>query len=128
MSYLYATDNPYLSCVQVDDVTYANNNFTDIDSQTSFSTNCSPVGIEENTLSHLSVYPNPTTGSINIDLEETKSDINLRLTNAFGQVILTKNYQSTNHINFDLDAPRGIYFLQLETSDGETRTIKVLKN
>lgn len=33
--------NPNLSCIQVDDVNFATNNFTDIDETTSFSTDCS---------------------------------------------------------------------------------------
>lgn len=36
-----ARNNSNLSCIQVDDVAFANANFTNIDSQTSFSTNCS---------------------------------------------------------------------------------------
>lgn len=123
--------NPNLTCIEVDDVTYSDTTWTQIDAQTSFSTNCnnacSPVGIEENTLSQLSIYPNPTIGSINIDLEETESNISLRLINALGQIVLTKNYTSTNHINFDIDAPKGLYFLQLETSNGKTQTLKVIK-
>jgi len=55
------------------------------------------------------------------------SIINLRLTNALGQVILTKNYESTNRINFDLDTPKGVYFLQVDI-DGQVITKKILKN
>ena len=86
----------------------------------------SAIGIEENNLPNLSLYPNPTTGSITIDLEETKSNLNLSLTNALGQVVLTKNYRSTNHINIDLDTPKGVYFLRLEV-DGEVITKKIIK-
>lgn len=35
-----ARNNPNLSCIQVDDVTYATTNFTNIDAQTSFNVNC----------------------------------------------------------------------------------------
>ena len=72
-----------------------------------------------------SLYPNPTTSRINIDLDEIKSNINLQLINTLGQVILTKNYKSTKQINLDLDTPNGIYFLQLE-SDGEVITKKII--
>ncbi|MEQ9219471.1 MAG: Ig-like domain-containing protein [Cyclobacteriaceae bacterium] len=40
LEYLDLWDNPNLSCVTVDDVTYAETNFTDIDVTTSFSTDC----------------------------------------------------------------------------------------
>ena len=39
-----ATGNSNLTCIDVDDVPYANNNWTDIDSQTTFSLNCSGSG------------------------------------------------------------------------------------
>ena len=124
------TNNPNLNCIEVDDVAYSNANWSSfIDAQTSFSTSCPnpcAVGIEENNLSSLSLYPNPTAGSITIDLEETKSNINLSLTNAIGQVILTESYKSNNYINLEIDAPKGLYFLQLE-SDGDVITKKIIK-
>ena len=130
-SWISITNNPNLNCIEVDDVAYSNANWSPyIDAQTSFSTSCPnpcAVGIEENSLQNLSLYPNPSTGSITIDLEETKSNVSLSLTNALGQVVLTQNYKSTNHINFDLDAPKGLYFLRLET-DGEVITKKILFN
>jgi hypothetical protein len=85
------------------------------------------TGIEENSLSKLSFYPNPTTSPLNIDLGEALSNIKVTLTNSLGQVLLSENYTSTSFINLNIDAPTGIYFLQLETANGETKTIKVLK-
>ena len=74
----------------------------------------------------INIYPNPSTKRITIEFKETKSNLNLSLINALGQVILTKNYKSTDYINLDLDAPKGVYLLQLETS-GEVITKKVIK-
>ncbi len=86
-----------------------------------------PIGINESiSMELIRIFPNPTNGIVTIDLGETKSNLNLTLTNALGQVVLTKNYSSTNHINLDLDAPKGIYFLQLEV-DGDVITKKVVK-
>jgi hypothetical protein len=85
------------------------------------------VSLVEVPNSIIKIFPNPTNGSITISLEEIMSIINLRLTNALGQVILTKNYESTNRINFDLDTPKGVYFLQVDI-DGQVITKKILKN
>jgi hypothetical protein len=126
---LSAGGNPNLTCIEVDDVAYATANWTEIDAQASFSTNCNnlcSVGINENSLSNISLYPNPTAGNITIGLEKTTPNLNLSLTNALGQVVLTKNYSSTNYINLDLDAPKGIYFLRLE-SNGKVITKKIIK-
>ena len=42
-----AEDNPDLTCVQVNDVAYANANFTYFDNGVYFDLNCPPVGLEE---------------------------------------------------------------------------------
>ena len=46
-SNFYATGNPDLTCIQVDDVAYSTTNWTNIDATSSFSLDCSSVGIEE---------------------------------------------------------------------------------
>ncbi|PCI94134.1 MAG: hypothetical protein COB15_14830 [Flavobacteriales bacterium] len=86
------------------------------------------LGLENSSpFTGLSFYPNPTTGNFSIDLGETKHKLNLILTNSLGQVLFSKNYASTNFINLGINAPSGIYFLQLE-SDEESKTIRILKN
>lgn len=123
-----------LSCIEVDDVAYSTTNWTGgnfyFDPASYFSTNCgnacSTTSIEENSLSNLSIYPNPTTGTITIDLGEVKQGLKATLTNSIGQVVLTKSYASTNCINFDVDYPKGLYFLTLETQ-GEVITKKIVK-
>ena len=87
----------------------------------------SEVGINEFSYSNILLYPNPFNSKITIDLGEIKQKTKITLTNSLGQVLLTENYASTNIINLNIDAPKGIYFLQLETDNGESRTIKVLK-
>ncbi|MEJ6776227.1 MAG: hypothetical protein QNK85_02750 [Crocinitomicaceae bacterium] len=42
--FFYAEGNPSLTCIEVDDVNYSTTNWTNIDSQTSFSTSCSNGG------------------------------------------------------------------------------------
>ena len=39
-NYFFATNNPNLTCIEVDDVVYSTTNWTNIDPQTSFSTDC----------------------------------------------------------------------------------------
>ncbi len=124
-----AINNPNLTCIEVDDPSWSTTNWVLIDPQTTFSSNCTnpcSVGIEESNLSKLSLYPNPTTGKFTIDLGVAKQNIKATLTNSIGQVILSENYTSTNFINLDINAPNGIYFLQLE-SDGEVITKKIIK-
>jgi len=127
-------DNSNLTCIEVDDSIWSINNWTQlIDSTSSFSTNCNnvcsnlPTSLHENDINKYSIYPNPTTGPINIDLGEDLSNVKATLTNGLGQVVITKKYPSTNYISLDIDGPKGIYFLQLQTESGEVITKKIVK-
>jgi len=123
-------DQPVNSLAFLDDDLYVGGNFQT--NLVSHNVNflgkiVSTTGINESVSDiNINVYPNPTNGSVHIDFKNTKSNVSIRLTNALGQVVLTKNYKSTNHINFDLDTPKGLYFLQIE-SDGEVITKKIIK-
>ena len=87
------------------------------------------VSINELTSDNLaaSVYPNPTNGNISIRLKEFQRDIKATISNTLGQIVYSANFQSTDFISLDIDKPKGIYFLTLETNFGETKTIKILK-
>ena len=73
-------------------------------------------------------YPNPTTGSINIDLGETLMKSTITITNNLGQKILTKSFGTTDFIHLDFNAPQGIYFLQIQSGKGQVITKKIIKN
>lgn len=126
---LSASGNPNLTCIEADDVAYATANWIEIDAQTSFSENCNnlcSLGVSDSRLPNISIYPNPTLGNLTIELNNTASNINLSLMNSISQVVLTKNYNSTNYINLNLDVPKGLYFLRLE-SNGKVITKKIIK-
>jgi len=115
----YATNNTSLTCIEVDAVTWSASNWTNIDAQTSFSTNCNNfcsmiTGISENTLLNLSIYPNPTNGVIHIDLGETQKKVTFSLINNLGQIILSETHHTTNYIQLNTSAPKGVYFLKIE--------------
>ena len=92
--------------------------------------------IEDNTLSlneltsdnlTAMAYPNPTNGNISITLKEFQTNIKATLSNSLGQIMFTQKFESADFISLDIDQPRGVYFLTLETPFGETKTIKVVK-
>ncbi|MCF6279769.1 MAG: hypothetical protein L3J14_05415 [Flavobacteriaceae bacterium] len=61
MSVFTATDNPNLTCIEVDDVTFSTTSWTDIDAQTSFSINCNAINIGITTYFQ-GAYINPVLG------------------------------------------------------------------
>lgn len=63
------------------------------------------------------IFPNPSTGIFNIELETTDA-VNLSVMDLSGKVILTEQYSSSMH-RLDLSALQtGIYMLRLETKEG----------
>lgn len=82
---------------------------------------------ENHSLTNYNIYPNPTTKGITIDLGEVAKEVTITLTNSLGQVLLNQQFEDTDIINIDLNVPSGIYFLQLKSSDGKTKSIKILK-
>ena len=89
--------------------------------------NMTIVGINENALfSSVSIYPNPNTGLVNIDLGSL-TDVSLKVLNVSGQLIYTKENINTSIFQFELEAAPGVYILELN-AEGEKQQFKLLKN
>lgn len=110
-------NNPNLTCIQVDDVTYSTSNWTSIDSQTSFNTNCSggSTGVNEETRLVLNVYPNPAQNQLFIELED-KQVTEIVILDYSGRIVrsLSQNIKSIDVSGLN----KGIYILKASTSNG----------
>ncbi len=85
---LIAEDNPNLACIQVDEGIVGNIPATwSYDTGVSFSSDCGYLGIGENSLSNISVYPNPATGAVHIGTLDHTATFSLRLYTLQGQTI-----------------------------------------
>ncbi len=88
------------------------------------------VGVKENLNDRLfEVFPNPSTGLVNLKLNETKpSEYNLSVTNVLGQVILKKSIAFSGSQTEALDLSKfgkGVYFIRIE-NDKTTSQKKVV--
>lgn len=89
--------------------------------------NCNFVGIHENEiLDGISLFPNPASGTVNLELPGNNSFTELSLVNYLGQVLITKDLQiNQNRIILNLsDFASGIYFVQLHA--GRQQSVKRL--
>ena len=111
------TNNPNLSCIQVDDATYSTTNWTNIDATASFSTNCNmSTGINETTQSlGLTIYPNPVANQLNIENGELKIE-SILILDITGETV--KTIVSSNNTIDVSDLTKGIYFIQIQTENG----------
>ncbi|HEY6143118.1 MAG TPA: T9SS type A sorting domain-containing protein [Flavobacterium sp.] len=117
--------NASLSCIQVDDVTFSNTNWTAAkDAIATYSKTACTLGIAETTFETISVYPNPTKGDLHIDnsiLEKAT------VYDALGKLVKTTSFangSNNNSINL-AGLPKGIYYIYLE-SYGSTIVKKII--
>lgn len=114
ITYFDIRSNPNLTCITVDNVSYSNTNWTSIDQQSSFNTNCPGfVGVNETTVSELKLYPNPVQNELFIEVKKGKIEI----IDFSGKIVKTITNPSTKSINV-FDLYEGIYILKLTTDKG----------
>ncbi|MEZ4800899.1 MAG: T9SS type A sorting domain-containing protein [Flavobacteriales bacterium] len=114
-AFLNATENPQLTCIQVDDVAAAEAAWTSIDATASFSTDCNISFVDQlHTGNNVSIYPNPTHSNIFI-----QTDLNIKsmvISDARGSIIM-KNIPTNRTIDLS-ELSTGLYFLQAFTEGG----------
>jgi hypothetical protein len=107
--YINALECPNLVCVDVDDVDYANANWSgNFDADVVFSLDCSN-GISEIKEKLIEVYPNPTTGLLTV---KNLNPSEIKIFDNTGRLL--NSFSNTN--SFDIsDYSAGIYFIQIQT-------------
>jgi len=125
-SHFNTTNNPDLICIEVDDATYSTENWTNIDSQTTFSENCDYVRVKDFFApTDVYVFPNPTNDFLNIKTDKNTIE-NIRIYDIKGS-LLYENQNNTTEINLDLsDFNTGIYFVKISSGQGQI-THKIIK-
>ncbi len=118
MQSFYATNNPNLTCIEVDNASWSATNWTDIDPSATFSTNCSNpciVNIDHlSSFSNFSIYPNPTNGLINIEFNTNKSYFEIEVFSLLGELIYVNKVNSSK-LTFNLaQYPKGMYLVKIK--------------
>jgi Leucine-rich repeat (LRR) protein len=106
------TNNPNLTCIQVDDAAYSTTNWTNVDAQTSFSENCISLNTESFESTYTNIYPNPASNYISI--ETPLEVIKVELYNILGKLVLNEN--TPNKINIS-NFPNGLYIIKIHTTE-----------
>lgn len=74
------------------------------------------------------LYPNPSKGTVNINFEYLCLNPRVRVVNINGQIILDKNFTSTDNIKLQLDRANTVYFIRIDSEDGRCLHRKVVMN
>ena len=68
LNYINFLNNPNLTCIQVDDQSYSDTNWSNFKDMTaSYSDNCSNLSNNQVVFANVSMFPNPTKGQLNIE-------------------------------------------------------------
>jgi hypothetical protein len=74
----------------------------------------------------VNVFPNPAKDILNVIASQNIK--NVRITNAFGQLVLSSTVNGSNTVISTSELSDGVYYLQIETADGITiKKISVIK-
>ena len=99
--------------------------YFDFNTPVSTNTSQTVVGvssIKENSADKLSadIYPNPTTGRFTIRLGNVCNNAEVKICNAYGQQVYSKNFNNIQRISDKLNVERGVYFIHIESEKGNT--------
>lgn len=83
------------------------------------------VGIDEVEMLGVSLYPNPTTGMVNVSFEAANS-CEVQICDMFGRLLSSSQMSGEQQLDFSAYAP-GMYLVRFTTTDGRTAVVKVTR-
>ncbi|MDT8411678.1 MAG: HYR domain-containing protein [Vicingaceae bacterium] len=72
------------------------------------------VGVNENSLNNMEIYPNPTNSTVSINLKKSIINAEYMLTSIEGKVVQQDRFSGTQLIIDLHNEPKGVYFLKIE--------------
>ncbi len=73
-------------------------------------------------------YPNPSKGNVIVELNKMYTNVDLVIKNITGEVIYKDHKSKTDHFKIKLKTKKGLYFIQINTKEGQSESIKLIKN
>ena len=122
-----AYNNPNLSCIEVDNVAWSQENWANnIDSTAYFSLNCSGAGISDiNESNTLMLYPNPTNGEFIIDITKGLIGEQYYISDFSGKIIKIGKFENSKEkVDID-DFSKGVFIIQINNKNIQERIIKL---
>lgn len=78
------------------------------------------------TSGNVRIYPNPTSGILNLDWDNMPVNMKMDIFNITGQGLVHEEINNSTHHEVDLSyLPEGIYFVRLREQDGTSATFKI---
>ena len=87
----------------------------------------SSLSLEEDLKINYKAYPNPTKGQLTIQLSKSYEQLNVKVSNILGKTVDTFSFDNKQLLNFEFKGTPGIYFIQIQSSNGTSTTFKAIK-
>ncbi|MFP5470203.1 MAG: T9SS type A sorting domain-containing protein [Bacteroidia bacterium] len=71
------------------------------------------------------MYPNPNTGSFTVAFGNPLNDATINVTDMLGKSVYSTTVSGDKH-NIQLNQAKGIYFVNIQTEQGESTTLKLV--
>ena len=95
---------------------------------TSACENVTAVGLSENSLEQITIFPNPTNGNVIIYFGSNQLNAEIQIRSIDGKLVYEQRSKSKNQLKIDLSAyQKGIYFVTIRSQDS-VRIVKMVKN
>ncbi len=79
-------------------------------------------------LSNINVYPNPSVkGTVRVELANPYKTLSAFLRSANGKILSEKTFYNSSQFSIEIDQPKGIYFLEIQSEKGERAVVKIIK-
>ncbi len=88
----------------------------------------SSLGINENSIDGFNIYPNPTSGRINIVISDQNEKHNIRITNQLGQLVYSNDEITEREFTIDVPGLPGIYIIEVRKDDEIIGRERIVKN
>ncbi len=92
---------------------------------------CFPItelGLEDSHMyAGIELYPNPTDGEVFINLADINDEVSIRLINMLGQLVDERTYSGTDSVVYSLNEAPGVYVIEVNTSDGASVRVRLVK-
>ncbi|MBK6950844.1 MAG: T9SS type A sorting domain-containing protein [Crocinitomicaceae bacterium] len=98
-----------------------------IDTSSCVSITGSGVGIDTETTSSFTVFPNPTNGAIMVQFSDQSEFTSIKIYSVLGQII-SETTVSKNQMSLELGEAAGVYYVEISVSTGYNQMIKVIKH
>lgn len=84
---------------------------------------------ENNTISEVLLYPNPSTGAYNLEFKNVQGQVDISIFDAVGSLVSAQSVQqNSTHTTGVIEGPKGLYFITVQGDNLRKQIFKLIKN